>query len=206
LAVTDGSRVQRIALTGGIATGKTRVRARLEALGVPTIDADTLARDVVAPGTPGLVAVVERFGPNVVATDGSLNRRALSTIVFADAESRRDLESIIHPAVRKAMDQWFESLDPRRHSVAVADIPLLFETSRDREFDAVILTIASPSTQLQRLMKRDGLTEAEASLRVSAQLPASDKERRATYVIDTNGSFEDTDRQVGDVYRRLVGG
>ena len=104
------------------------------------------------------------------------------------------------------MDRWFESLDPRRHSIAVADIPLLFETGRDKEFDAVILTLASPSIQLQRLMERDGLTEADASLRVSAQLPASHKTVRATYVIDTDGSFEDTDRQVDDVYRRLVGG
>jgi dephospho-CoA kinase len=204
LVVNEGSRVRRIALTGGIATGKSRVRARLEALGVPTIDADILARHAVAPGTPGLVAVVERFGSSVLATDGSLNRRALADIVFADPEARRDLENIIHPAVRIAMDRWFESLDPRRHSIAVADIPLLFETGRETEFEAVVLTIASPSIQLQRLMQRDGLTEADAARRISAQLPASPKERRATYVIDTNGTLEETDRQIDDVYRRLV--
>src|SRR5688500_10365850 len=162
MAVTEPPHVGRIALTGGIATGKSYVRARLEAHGVPTIVSDTLARDVVAAGTPGLSAVVSRFGPTVLAADGSLSRRALGSIVFADPQARRDLEAIIHPAVRVAIDQWFASLDPTRAPFAVADIPLLFETGRSGEFDAVILTTTSSSIQLQRLMQRDGLSEQEA--------------------------------------------
>ena len=204
-AVTGAPHVRRIALTGGIATGKSYVRSRLEARGVPTIDSDSLARDAVAAGTPGLSAVVNRFGPTVLAADGSLNRRALGSIVFADPQAKRDLERIIHPAVRAAIDRWFASLDPAHAPFAVADIPLLFETGRSGEFDAVILTTTSASMQLQRLRQRDGLSEPEARQRIAAQLPVSEKVLRSDYVIDTSGSFDDTDRQIDEVYRRLVG-
>ena len=199
--MTDAPRVRRIALTGGIATGKSYVRARLDHVGVPTVDADTLARDVVDPGTPGLAAVVERFGPAVVEPDGSLNRRALGMIVFADPEARRELERIVHPAVRVAMDQWFASLDPVRHPVAVADIPLLFETARHTEFDGVILTVCSPATQLQRLLERNGMTETEARQRIAAQLPTEAKVPGATYVINTDGTFAETDAQIESMVR-----
>lgn len=197
------ARVRRIALTGGIATGKSTVRARLQQLGVPTVDADVLARDVAAPGTPGFAAIVARFGPTVVDADGFLNRRALGAIVFADPVARRDLEAIIHPAVRAAIDAWFASLDPAAHPFGVADIPLLFETGREADFDAVILTIAPPATQLARLMRRDGLTEAEAQRRITAQLPPSEKVHRSDYVVDTNGTVNDTERQVDKIYAQL---
>jgi dephospho-CoA kinase len=200
--VTDPHRVRRIALTGGIATGKSYVRAKLEEIGVPTIDADTLAREVVEPGTPGFTAVVEHFGSAVVAADGSLNRRALGAIVFTDPEARRELERIVHPAVRLAMDEWFASLDPLRHPVAVADIPLLFETGRHREFDAAILTVCSPVTQLQRVLARDGITETEARQRIAAQLPSEAKVPHAMYVINTDGTFAATDEQIQAMVRR----
>lgn len=193
-----------MALTGGIATGKSHVRARLDKLGVPTIDADTLAREAVAPGTPGFNAVVKRFGSAVLAADGSLNRRALGTLVFADPEARRDLEAIVHPAVRAAMDQWFGSLDAVRHPIAVADIPLLFETGRQGEFDGVILTVSSPASQLQRLIARDGMSETEARQRIAAQLPVEQKLPHATFVVDTDGSFEDTDEQVNRLVQKLT--
>jgi dephospho-CoA kinase len=198
------SGIRRIALTGGIATGKSHVRARLERDGVPTIDADTLARDAVAPGTAGLKAVVERFGPDILAADGTLNRRALGRLVFADARSRRDLEAIIHPVVREAMERWFASLAPGIHPFAVADIPLLFESGRETEFDAVILTVCAPSTQLRRLLARDQMTEEEARQRIDSQLPAEEKARRATYVIDTDGTLAETDVQVDAVVQRLL--
>ena len=200
----DQPRIRRIALTGGIATGKSFVRARLQELGVPTVDADSLARNVASPGTPSFVSIIERFGPRIVDADGSLNRRALGDIVFADPVARRELEAIIHPAVRAAIDAWFASLDPVRHPFAVADIPLLFETGREKDFDAVILTIAPPGTQLRRLMQRDGLTDAEAQRRIDAQLPASQKVHRASYVIDTNGTVGDTERQVDGIYAQLI--
>lgn len=201
--VTDRRTVRRIALTGGIATGKSHVRARLEQLGAPTIDADILARKAVARGTPGFDAVVARFGAGVVGPDGELNRRALGSLVFSDPAARRALESIVHPAVQAATERWFASLDPGQHRFAIADIPLLFETGRDADFDAVILTTCAPATQVRRVMHRDGATEDEARLRIAAQLPVEQKLPRAAFVIDTDGSIEATNQQVDEVFRQL---
>jgi dephospho-CoA kinase len=198
--------MRRVALTGGIATGKSHVLAQFDRLGVPTIDADKLARDVVAPGTPGLTAVVSRFGRDVLDDTGALDRRKLGSIVFSDPMARRDLEDIIHPAVRGAIDEWFSSLGDRVQGFAVADIPLLYETARHHEYDAVIATACDPAMQLTRIMARDGISEAEARARIAAQLPIGEKTRRADYVINTDGSFDETNRQVRSVYESLVGG
>jgi dephospho-CoA kinase len=195
--------MHRVALTGGIATGKSHVRAEFERLGVPTIDADVLARAAVAPGTPGLAAVTERFGHAVLDANGALDRKRLASIVFQDRTARQDLERIIHPAVRLEIDAWFTSLGPM-HRFAIADIPLLYETGRDRSFDAVIVTACEPATQIRRVMARDGVTEAEAVQRIAAQMPVDDKVRRATYVIRTDGPFEDTNRQVRSVHDQLT--
>jgi dephospho-CoA kinase len=196
--------MRRVALTGGIATGKTHVRAQLERLGVPTIDADTLARDVVAPGTRGFDAVAARFGPAVVDETGTLDRRKLASIVFSDLAARRDLERIIHPAVKAAIDSWFDSLEDGP-GFAVADIPLLYETGRDRDFEKVIVTVCAPDDQISRIVARDRITEAEARSRIAAQLPIDEKARRADYVIDTSRSFDETDRQVRSVCAALAG-
>jgi dephospho-CoA kinase len=197
--------MKRVALTGGIATGKSHVRADFERLGVPTIDADRLARDAVAEGSPGLKAVINRFGRGVLDDTGALDRRKLGSIVFQDPVARRDLEDIIHPAVRSAIDGWFESISDSA-PVAIADIPLLFETGRQGEFDVVIVTACDPLTQIKRVMARDDVSEAEARARVAAQLPIEEKVRRADHVINTDGSFEETNRQVRSVYEVLVGG
>jgi dephospho-CoA kinase len=195
--------MRRVALTGGIATGKSYVRAQFEKLGVPTIDADTLAREAVAPGTAGLAAVVDRFGPAVLSSSGVLDRQKLASIVFMDPAARRDLEAIVHPAVRDATDAWFDALDPARYSLAIADIPLLYEVGRDRDFDAVIVTAVDPETQVRRVVERDDATEAEARQRLAAQLPIEEKVARADYVIRTDGTFEQTDAQVRDVLDQL---
>ena len=200
-----GGRVRRVALTGGIATGKSHVRARLESLGVPTVDADILARDAVAPGSAGFAAVVRRFGTEVVEADGTLNRRKVGAIVFGDPQARRDLEQIVHPYVREMMERWFVSLDPERVPFAVADIPLLFEGGREADFDAVIVAACEPETQLNRLMARDGLGEPEARQRIAAQWPLREKIARADYVIRTDGSLDDTNRQVDEIAARLRG-
>ena len=198
--------MKRVALTGGIATGKSHVRAEFERLGVPTIDADKLARDAVADSSPGLKAVVSRFGRGVLDATGALDRRKLASIVFQDPVARRDLEDIIHPAVRSAIDAWFASLRDQKPHFAIADIPLLFETGRHRDFKAVIVTTCAPSTQITRVMARDGISEEEAHARVAAQLPIEEKVRRADYVINTDGSFEETNQQVRTVYESLVRG
>jgi dephospho-CoA kinase len=194
--------MRRVALTGGIATGKSHVRALFERLGVPTIDADLIARDVVATGTPGLDAIAVRFGHQILDAHGALDRKKLASIVFADAAARHDLEQIVHPAVRRTIDRWFESLDPAT-PLAVADIPLLYETGRDQDFDVVIVAACDPATQMTRVMKRDSVSEREARQRVDAQLPIGEKIRRAHSVIRTDGSFEETEAQVRTVLEAL---
>lgn len=192
-----------MALTGGIATGKSHVRARFESLGIPTVDADILARDAVAPGSAGLAAVVHRFGTEVCDADGTLNRRKVGAIVFRDPQARRDLEQIVHPYVREMTERWFASLDPQRVPFAVADIPLLFEGRREADFEAVIVTACEPATQLNRLMARDGLGEAEARQRIAAQWPLQKKVAKADYVVRTDGSLDDTNRQVDEIASTL---
>jgi dephospho-CoA kinase len=162
-----------------------------------------LARDAVAPGTAGLAAVVRRFGADVCEADGTLNRRKVGDIVFHDPQARRDLEQIIHPYVREMTDRWFASLDPERVPFALADIPLLFEGQRQDDFDTVIVTACEPETQLRRLMARDGLDEAQARQRIAAQWPLETKMANADYVIRTDGTFDETNRQVDAVAARL---
>ena len=195
--------MRRIALTGGIATGKSHVRARFEALGVPTIDSDTLAREAVAVGSPGLAKVVERFGAGILDPTGALDRPKLAAIVFSDAAARRDLEQIIHPDVQRSTNAWFASLPPH-HAFAIADIPLLYEIGRDRDFDAVIVAACDRETQRQRVMTRDGLSEDDARRRIEAQLPIEEKVRRADFVIRTDGSYQDTNRQVEQLTAKIA--
>jgi len=192
----------RVALTGGIATGKTTVMRLLQARQVPTIDADVLAREVVAPGTPGLGTLIERFGRDVLAPDGALDRRALAAVVFADPHARRDLERIVHPAVYAAITRWLHDLPPET-PLAVADIPLLFETGREGDFDRVVVVACSPDEQVRRVMARDSVTDAEARARMAAQWPVDHKVARADHVIWTTGSFEETQRAVDQLVLQL---
>jgi dephospho-CoA kinase len=197
--------MKRVALTGGIATGKSHVRAEFERLGVPTIDADTLAREAVAPGSPGLAAIVARFGPGILNEEHALDRRKLGAIAFGDPAARHDLEQIIHPIVRARTDEWFATLDANQ-PVAIADIPLLYENGREHDFDAVVVTACSEETQLRRVMRRDAITEEDARRRMAAQLPTAQKVSRADYVITTDGTFEETNQQVRKLHKALVGG
>lgn len=184
------------ALTGGIATGKSYCAGRFAMLGVPVIEADRLARDAVAPGSPGLAAVVARFGSSVLQADGrSLDRSVLGRIVFADRTARADLEAIVHPEVYRRIRDWFANL-PSGTRLAVADIPLLFETGHQHDFDKVIVAACAPELQVQRVMDRDGLSEADARARIAAQWPIDDKVARADYVIRTDGTFAETDERV----------
>lgn len=192
----------RVALTGGIATGKSTVLRMLQQRGIPTIDADHLARDAVAPGSHGLRAVADRFGPSVLAADGTLDRRRLAAIVFADPAARADLEAIVHPAVYEAIRGWFASLPPAL-PLAVADIPLLFETGRDREFSCVVVVACTPAEQVRRVMARDGTAEADARARLAAQWPIDRKVARADHVIWTTGTLDETERQVDALIRTL---
>jgi dephospho-CoA kinase len=156
----------------------------------------------VAPGSAGLAAVVERFGPAVLRGDGTLDRSALAGIVFADRSARADLEAIVHPDVYRRIREWFARL-PTSTPAALADIPLLFETGHQHDFDRVVVCACEPDEQLRRLMARDGLPELQARARLAAQWPIDEKVRRAHYVIDTGGTFAETDAQVRAVAEAL---
>lgn len=173
-----------VGLTGGIATGKSTFAAALRALGVPVVDADRLARAVVAPGTPGLAAVVGAFGPEVLGPGGELDRKALGARVFADAEARRRLEAITHPAIREAMQAETARLAAAGHDLAFYDAALLFEVGLDRAMALVVVVDAPPEAQIARLAARDGLTRAQAEARLAAQLPVAEKAARADVVVE----------------------
>jgi dephospho-CoA kinase len=193
----------RVALTGGIATGKSHVLDQLRRYGVPCLDADALAHGVEAAGTEATQAIAARFGADVLAQDGSVDRSRLGPIVFADAAARRDLEAIVHPAVYRAIAAGLRAFElTESASFAVVDIPLLYETGRAGDFDAVIATVCRPEAQLARLIAR-GMSEEEARQRLAAQLPPEEKARRADFAIDTDGTFKQTEQQVADVLERL---
>jgi dephospho-CoA kinase len=193
----------RVALTGGIATGKSYCLARFAGLGVPVVDADRLARDAVLPGSSGLRAVVDRFGAGVLGANGALDRPALGRIVFGDAKARAALEAIIHPEVYRHIREWFANL-PAGTRLAIADIPLLFETGHNHDFDAVVVAACDPEEQVRRVMARDNLSAGDARARLAAQWPIGEKVKRATRVIWTDGGFAETDRQVVDTYNLLL--
>jgi dephospho-CoA kinase len=194
----------RISLTGGIATGKSYVLDQFRRRGVPCLDADELAHGVTAAGTEATAAITERFGAEMLAADGSVDRRKLGPIVFADPSARRDLEAIVHPAVYRAIQAGLRGFElVGDGAVAVVDVPLLFETGAEDKFDRVIVTTCSAETQLARLRER-GLGEEAARQRLAAQWPTEKKVARADYVVSTDGTFEDTNRQVDTIYRALV--
>src|SRR6185436_15288017 len=193
----------RVALTGGIATGKSYCLSRFASLGAAVIDADRLARDAVASGSRALDGIVARFGPSMLRADGTLDRSALARIVFSDRAARADLEAIVHPEVYRRIGEWLATL-PSGIRIAIADIPLLFETGHTHDFDRVVVVACDPREQLRRLMSRDALNEDDARARLESQWPIGEKESRADYVIRTDGSASDTDAQVRTVHEQLL--
>ena len=193
----------RIGLTGGIASGKSTVARLLADRGALVIDADQLARDVVAPGTPGLAAVVARFGDGVLRPDGSLDRPALGRIVFADPRARADLEAIVHPAVR-ARSAELAAAAPAG-SVVVQMIPLLVETGQQDAFDLVVVVDVEPAEQLARLRDRDQLDEDAARARVNAQADRDQRLAAADVVLPNDGTPADLERAVARLWQQLRG-
>jgi len=194
-----------IGLTGGIASGKSTVAARLAEHGAVVVDADVVAREVVAPGTPGLAAIAEEFGPGVITADGALDRPALGALVFADADKRLALNAITHPAVWRRSHELFDAsaaADP--DAVVVYDVPLLAEGTRKDEFDTIVVVHASAETRIQRMIDLRGMTRDEAAHRINSQ--ASDAERLAIadVVIDSDGTLAQTIDQVDAFWRDHV--
>ena len=191
----------RVGLTGGVASGKSTVSEMLRDLGAVVIDADLLAREVVAPGTEGLAEIVEAFGPKVLTEDGQLDRPATGALVFGDEDARRRLEAIIHPRVRARAAELEGEAGPA--AVVVHDIPLLAETGQEASFDAVIVVDVPVELQVARMVEMRGMTREEAESRVKAQATREQRRAIATYVIENIGTVEDLRDRVTEVFADL---
>ncbi|TGU74011.1 dephospho-CoA kinase [Geomonas terrae] len=185
-----------IGLTGGIASGKTTVARLFEKLGVPVIDADKLAREVVEPGTQGLARIVDAFGAKVLNPDGSLNRAELGAVVFADPAARRILEGITHPAIRRLAEEKLQRLRETGTGTAFYVAPLLIEAGITSRVHEVWVVYLDRETQLERLMARDGLSREAALARIASQMPMDEKKRLGRIVIDNCGSRKELEAQV----------
>jgi dephospho-CoA kinase len=191
-----------LGLTGGIGSGKSTVARMIADLGVPVLDADQLAREVVAPGLPAHAAIAAAW-PDVIGGAGALDRKRLGAIVFADPVARKRLEAIIHPHIGALAERHLAALARKGHAVAVYEASLLVETGRQKDFDGLIVVTASPETQIRRVLARGGLTEGEAEARIGAQLPLLAKVRVATHLIDNDGDLETTRAQVAQLVSSL---
>jgi dephospho-CoA kinase len=186
-------------LTGGLASGKSSVAAFFRARGVPVIDADRLAREVVAPGSPGLAAVIEAFGLGVVAADGTLDRAALAARVFADPAERARLNAILHPRIGALTAERAAALAAAGEPLACYEAALLVENGLADAFRPLVVVAVPEAVQVARAMARDGVTEAEARARIAAQMPLESKVAVADYVIDTSGERAATERRADEV-------
>ncbi|HKB64888.1 MAG TPA: dephospho-CoA kinase [Pyrinomonadaceae bacterium] len=194
----------RVGLTGSIAAGKSFVSGVLTELGCRVLDADETAREVVEPGSPGLREVAATFGDSVIKSDGTLDRPALGALVFADADKRATLNSILHPYIIARQDErlreW-EALEP--DGIAIVDAALMIESGGYKRFDKLIVVHCRPDVQLERLMTRDKLTRDEAERRIASQMPQEEKKKFADYLIDTSDGFEATRQSTVEVYTEL---
>lgn len=194
----------KVGLTGSIAVGKSTVVAILTELGAVCFDADAIARAVVAPGTPGLAAVVAEFGPEVLAADGTLDRAALGRVVFADAARRAALEAILHPTIAAEQDRLAAEVFARDpEAIVVVDAALMIESGGYKRFDALVVVHCDAERQVERLMARNHMTRDEALARIATQMPQAEKLRYADYAIDTSGTLDDTRRNTEAVWQQL---
>jgi len=194
-----------VGLTGGIATGKSTVSEMLRRLGCEIIDADRLARDVVEPEQPAWKQIVAEFGPGVVTADGSLDRKKLGAIVFADPERRRRLEAITHPAIRARLLARLDELAARGFSgVVVFDAAVMIESGNYKNMDRLVVVVTDDATQAARLQERDGTDEVEGRRKIASQMPLAEKAKLADYVIDNSGDREATAAEVRRVFAALM--
>lgn len=197
----------RIGLTGGIGAGKSVVANRFQELGAVVIDHDVLARQAVAPESPGLAQVVAEFGPEMLLPDGSLNRSALGAVVFGDADARRRLNAIVHPAIfdlSAAAESAAQNNNDK--SIIVHDIPLLVETGQEADFDLLLVVDAPAELRVQRLMQARGLSEADARARISAQISDEERLAPADKILDGAGTVANLRHQVDVLWEEIVKG
>lgn len=190
-------------MTGGVGSGKSTVSRMFAELGAEVIDADQLAREIVAPGQPALNEIVDTFGREFLRSDGTLDRPRLADLIFSDPTARTWLNAITHPRIRARMAEEVARRSAR-DGVLVLDIPLLYESRREPEVEAVVVVWVDGAIQVQRLVERDGLSEAEARRRIAAQLSLDVKRERADYVVDNTGTVEATREQVAEVNRTFL--
>jgi dephospho-CoA kinase len=190
-----------VGLTGGIASGKSYVASLLSEFGASTVDADQVAREVVVPGSPGLVQVIEAFGSEILLPSGELDRAKLGSIVFAHPKKRLELERILHPLIKKRTTQL---IGEQVSDIVAYAVPLLVEANVDYPFDAIITVEAGVENQITRLMNSRSMAESDARARIEAQTSASDRVSRANFVIDSSGTKEQTRQQVELVWQQLV--
>ena len=200
----DGA-MKLVALSGGIAAGKSTIARRLESLGAVHIDADQLAREAVEPGSPGLQRVREAFGDEVIAEDGSLDRAALASLVFQHTERLAELNSIVHPEVRRIYEQRLEQIR-RDHpnAIVIYDVPLLVEAGRGSDWDLVVIAEAPPSVRIDRMVRLRGMSAEDAAQRISNQVDDEARRAIADVIIDTGGSEDQTMSQVDELWVRLT--
>lgn len=195
----------KVGLTGSIAVGKTFVCDVFRELGCYVLDADKVARDVVEKGTPGLAKVVREFGDEILNASGELDRAKMASIVFADEKMRLLLNSIIHPLVFESQNEWLgeqEAEDP--DGIAIVDAALMIESGGYRRFEKLIVVWCEPEIQFERLIKRDGLSEADARKRIASQMPQDEKKRYADFLIDTSEGFDPTRASCRQVHSKLL--
>ncbi len=195
--------VLRVGLTGGIACGKTVVRRRLEARGIPTLDADAVVHQLLRSGTAVTRRIAESFGEGVIAPDGSVDRKALGAIVFGGEKARKKLEAIVHPEVWREIERFFEERDRASDPLAVVDAALMIETGSHRRYDVLVVVHCPPELQRERLVVRDGLSREEAERRIRAQMPIEQNLAYADFLVDTSGSLEETLKQTDDLATTL---
>jgi len=191
-----------VGLTGGIGSGKSTVARLLEKRGAVVFDADLLAREAVEPGTPGHAAVIERFGADVLAPGGELDREALASIVFADPSARRDLEQIVHPEVRRLFAEGSEAYHDTDR-IVVFSAPLLVESGMHTAFEILVVVSATVATQIQRLMRQRGMSEPSIRARIDAQAPLEDKAAVADFLVDNEGTLAELQSQVERLWHDL---
>lgn len=194
-----------LGLTGSIASGKSFIADTFVECGAILVSADLLAREVVNPGSPTLVKLVDAFGLDILTSGGSLNRDVMAQKIFADPSARRRLESITHPAIAHLAECRLAELRNSPHDLIVYEAPLLFEAGAEGRVDHILVVVVDPALQMERLMQRDSLSCADAKQRIAAQWPQADKVQRADFVLDNSGSFEQMRHAVAALYDYLSG-
>lgn len=194
-----------LGLTGGIATGKSTVTGMLRERGIPVIDADQIAREVVEPGKPAYDAIVGHFGRDILLEDGQIDRKKLGEIVFSDESERQKLNAIVHPEVRRVMREEAETAEKNGASIVFMDIPLLFESKLQYMVEKIVVVYAPAAMQLARMMERDELEEEQAQKRLRAQFPIDQKREEADFLIDNSRTRGETERQVENMLAEIRG-